>query len=391
MTVKYSDIVSPIHSRALRHSGLSSAQVPLVSLVVPAHNAERFIEGTIRSLLSQTYRHIEVIVIDDGSSDRTAALVTSIQEEDPRVVLLRQANLGVAAARNAGIERARGELIAPVDADDLWYPRAIEKLAGCLDEQGPGVGIAYAWSAYIDEQGLLTGGFRAATLEGDVFATLLCHNFLGNASCTMLRRECFDVTGGYDSGFREHAEQGCEDWDFYLRVSEHYHFRVVPELLIGYRKVAGRMSSDSERMARSHSYMLHKVYKRHPRLPGFLSRISKSSFYLYLADEGGPASRGAWLRRAFASAPLLCLIRPRFYMLWVVDVFLSDSRSDIGTIPRTSDDGHSLESIRQRKWRLHTMLTAQKVFHSLLRIHDGARLSKAGIAGGETASGASDR
>ena len=389
--VKCSDIVSLIHSRALRHSGLTPAQAPLVSLVVPAHNAERFIEGTIRSLLSQTYRHIEVIVIDDGSSDRTAALVTSIQEEDPRVVLLRQANLGVAAARNAGLMQARGEFIAPVDADDLWYPGAIEKLAACLGEHGPGVGIVYAWSVYIDERGLLTGGFRAATLEGDVFATLLCHNFLGNASCTMIRRDCFEVTGGYDSEFREHAEQGCEDWDFYLRVSEHYHFRVVPEFLIAYRKVVGQMSSDSERMARSHSYMLQNVYKRHPRLPGYLSRISKSSFYIYLAHEGGPASRGGWLRRAFANAPLLCLLRPRFYKLWVIDVLFSDSRSDGEKILLTPENGTSLENIQQQKWRLHAMLTAQRVFHSLLHVYGCARLSISGSTTGGPASGTPDR
>lgn len=386
-----SDGVSTMHSCDLGYSGLRPAQAPLVSLIVPAHNAERFIEATIRSLLSQTYRHIEVIVVDDGSSDSTAALVSSIQVEDPRVVLFQQANLGVAAARNAGIMRARGEFIAPVDADDLWYPRAAEMLAACLGEQGPAVGIVYAWSVYIDERGLLTGGFRAATLEGDVFATLICHNFLGNASCTMMRRDCFDVTGGYDSGFCRHAEQGCEDWDFYIRASEHYHFRAVPEFLIGYRKVAGRMSTDSERMARSHSYMLQRVYHRHPRLPGYLSRISKSSFYIYLAHEGDPASRGGWLRRAFASAPVLCLLRPAFYKLWVAGALLTGSRPDHGKLPRSPGDGPSLEAIRQQKWRRHAMLMAQRIFHSLLHLYGGARLSRPGIDAGGPASDATDR
>jgi glycosyltransferase involved in cell wall biosynthesis len=386
--VKCSEIVSPVHSRALRHNGLNPAQAPLVSLIVPAYNAERFIENTIHSLLSQTYGAIEVIVIDDGSTDRTAALVRSIQDKDPRVVLIRQANLGVAVARNTGVAQARGEFIAPVDADDLWYPRAVEKLAACLGEQAGGVGIVYAWSVYIDDQYRLTGGFRAANIEGDVFATLLCHNFLGNASCTMIRRECFDFTGGYDSEFRKHAEQGCEDWDFYLRVAEHYNYRVVPEFLVGYRKVAGRMSSDTERMARSHGYMLERVYMRHPRLPRYLSRVSKSSFYIYLAHEGGPASRRAWLRLAFACAPLMCLLRPRFYKLWLS---CPDARLDCSKAPRVQGNGPSLETIWHRTWQLHAILIAQRVFHSLLHLYGGRRLSKSGLTAGGLASGASDR
>jgi glycosyltransferase involved in cell wall biosynthesis len=360
-------------------------------LIVPAYNAERFIEGTIRSLLSQTYRHIEIIVIDDGSSDSTADLVKSIRNEDPRVVLLRQANLGVAAARNAGVVRSGGEFIAPVDADDLWYPRAVEKLAACLLEQGPGVGVVYAWSVYIDERGVLTGGFRAATLEGDVFTTLLCHNFLGNASCTMMRRVCFDDTGGYDIGFREHAEQGCEDWDFYLRVSEHYHFGVVPEFLIGYRKIKGRMSSDSKQMAISQEYMLQKVYRRQPRLPGFLSRVSRSSFYIYLAHESGPVDRGIWLKRALGSAPLFCLLRPRFYALCITEILLPDSRLCSRKLTSMPGKDPALGDIRRRKWRLHAMLSAQRVFHSLLSLYLGARPWKSGLADGGPANDDPDR
>ncbi|MGB3670077.1 MAG: glycosyltransferase family 2 protein, partial [Phormidesmis sp.] len=104
------------------------AYSPLISVVVPAYNAEAFIAATLASVLSQTYQNLEVWVIDDGSSDRTAAIVEKLAQQNARINLLRQPNQGVAIARNAGIQSAKGEFVAPIDADDLWWPGALEKL-----------------------------------------------------------------------------------------------------------------------------------------------------------------------------------------------------------------------------------------------------------------------
>jgi glycosyltransferase involved in cell wall biosynthesis len=369
-----------------------SAEGPLVTLIVPAYNAERYIARTMHSLLAQTYRHLEVVVIDDGSTDGTADVVESIREQDPRVVLIQQPNRGVAAARNAGVSRASGEFIAPVDADDLWFPTAVERLEACLRDQGPDVGLVYAWSVYIDEHDRLTGGFRAATIEGNVFATMLCHNFLGNASCTMIRRDCLDVVAGYDSGFREHSEQGCEDWDFYLRLSERYRFCVVPDFLIAYRKVTGRMSCNAKRMAQSQNYMLCRVYTRHPQLPRFLSQLSRSSFYLYLAQQGGKRSRRAWLKRAFFTAPWHCLLRPRFHQLWSADLLSPNGPPESTAPPLAAEDpAVTLDMIQGRKYRLYAMLIGQRVFHSLISMCCGAGSLRAGILVGDAGRGAPHR
>src|SRR5262249_4837851 len=100
---------------------------PLVSVIIPAFNAECFIRHTLRSVLAQSYRRIEVLTVDDGSCDSTPDIIEGFAAKDPRVKLLRQRNRGVAAARNLAIARSEGKFVAPVDADDIWFPLKIEK------------------------------------------------------------------------------------------------------------------------------------------------------------------------------------------------------------------------------------------------------------------------
>src|SRR3954453_10527365 len=99
----------------------------LVSVIIPAYNAGATVERTISSVLNQTYSSIEVLVVDDGSTDNTAVLVQRMADADPRIKLLQKPNGGVALARNFGIAHAAGEFIAPLDADDLWHPEKIAK------------------------------------------------------------------------------------------------------------------------------------------------------------------------------------------------------------------------------------------------------------------------
>src|SRR5947209_4924853 len=125
----------------------------LVSVIVPAYNAENFIGETLNSVLAQTYENIEVIVVDDGSRDLTAAIVKNAARRDRRVKLLRQQNLGVAMARNLAIARSSGEYIAPLDADDIWYPSKIEKQVRSLETGGRKAGASYCWCVSINENG----------------------------------------------------------------------------------------------------------------------------------------------------------------------------------------------------------------------------------------------
>ena len=308
----------------MSQNALPAAEVdmlPLISVIIPAYNAENFIAKTLASVVAQTYRHLEILVVDDGSSDRTQSIVQAMALKDPRIKPFKQINAGVAAARNTGIEKARGEYIAPIDADDLWHPEALEKLLILFCQGDPQIGVVYAWSIDIDEHDLSTGGFHAAYISGDVYKTLICHNFLGNASSTLIRKDCLTQIGGYDTRFQDQNARGCEDWDLYLRLAEQYKFGVVPEFLVGYRKNSSSMSGDFCQMARSQQIMLQTIEENHPKLPNYLYRLSRSSFYLYLAQQSNcwysPEDTLFWLRQAITVDPVILLCRPGFYLLLI--------------------------------------------------------------------------
>uniref|UniRef100_B8HRB2 Glycosyl transferase family 2 n=1 Tax=Cyanothece sp. (strain PCC 7425 / ATCC 29141) TaxID=395961 RepID=B8HRB2_CYAP4 len=296
----------------------SASNLPLVSVIIPAYNAEAFIQKTLKSVLTQTYTNIEVLVVDDGSQDRTAEIVQAIAKDDPRVDLLQQSNAGVAAARNKAIQATRGEFVAPIDADDIWYPQNLEKQVQCLLKSDSNVGFVYSWSLEIDEQGLLSGGFHAAWHQGEVYLKLLIQFFIGNASATLIRRVCLEETNGYNCELRAMEAQGCEDWDLYLRLAERYHANVVPEFLVGYRQLKNSMSRNLDLMARSQSLVLEASRNHHPELPTAVYRWSTSRFYIYLAscsrrieDFSGTS---AWLFRALELDPVMVLICPELYI-----------------------------------------------------------------------------
>ncbi|MEH1827689.1 MAG: glycosyltransferase family 2 protein [Nostoc sp.] len=264
-------------------------EAPLVSVIVPAYNADTFIERTLNSILTQTYTNIEVLVVDDGSQDRTAEIVKSFVEKDNRVILLKQKNAGVAAARNLAIQKSRGEYIAPIDADDIWYTQKLEKQVQSMLEADQCVGLVYAWSVSIDENDAIMGiidiehyrNFLA--VEGTVYPALAYTNFIGNASVPLIRRNCFEQVGFYNCELKAQNAQGCEDWDISLRIAEHYQFRVVREFLIGYRQVRGSMSRNYISMGRSYNLFLSQFRQRHPEIPSWMYNYSASNFYFYLS------------------------------------------------------------------------------------------------------------
>ncbi|MGF1482219.1 MAG: glycosyltransferase family 2 protein [Cyanophyceae cyanobacterium] len=313
-------------------------------MIVPAYNAEGFIEKTLYSILNQTYSNIEVIVVDDGSEDQTANIILSLAQQDQRLVLVQQPNAGVAAARNLGIEKSRGELIAPIDADDIWYPQNLEKQVQRL-RQDSSIGLVYSWSVDIDEDDVLTGEFRAAAIEGNVYKTLICHNFIGNSSASLFRRACIERLGAYNGQLKAQQAQGCEDWELYLRIAEHYQFGVVPEFLVGYRKISGSMSKDYTTMAKSHSLMLQDIRHKHPEINSALFRLSCSSFYIYLARQshlqGKHQETLFWLYQALKSD----WVTP----VWRYGLYTLSAKSLLGLL-RQQTGGNTLALANQREY-----------------------------------------
>jgi glycosyltransferase involved in cell wall biosynthesis len=235
----------------------------LVSVVIPAFNAAATMDATMRSVRAQTYACLEIIVVDDGSNDATPDIVSSHLAIDPRIRLLRQTNGGVAEARNRGWREASGDLIAFIDADDLWAADKIEKQLNALEKAGAYAALAYTWYAVIDEKGLIIERL-APDAAGRVLERLLLSNFIGNGSSTLIRKEPLIAAGGFDPALRARDAEGCEDLLLYLRVAERHEFALVPEYLTGYRMTPKNMSSDPLRMLRSWRLVAAEMRARHP-------------------------------------------------------------------------------------------------------------------------------
>jgi glycosyltransferase involved in cell wall biosynthesis len=258
-------------SRASPLSSANDSRAALVTVVIPAYNAAATIESTVASVTAQTHRNLEINVVDDGSLDQTAALVTRLIQRDPRIRLLRKANAGLAAARNTGIECANGEFIAPVDADDVWHPTKIEKQLAVMQRGGRRVGAVYCWARAIDNAGQILFDLKTSDFRGEVFAALIFWNFVQSGSL-LFRRSLATEIGGYDATLSSRGASMCEDLKFNLDLAERCDFDLVPEFLTGYTLREGSMSSDTSAMLRSRAVVVDEARARHPERPAFLFR-----------------------------------------------------------------------------------------------------------------------
>ncbi|EGE57512.1 putative glycosyltransferase protein [Rhizobium etli CNPAF512] len=245
---------------------MPTAAPPLITVVIPAYNAEKTLLETLQSVSNQSYDKLEILVVDDGSRDGTFALASDYSLIDRRVRVLRQANGGVARARNYGIGEARGVYVAPVDADDIWHPEKIERQFQALAKFPDGQGVAYNWYAAIDENGVIFGHSRPVLHEGNIFEPLLRENFIGNGSTPLMPRAEVLRCGGYDASLRDSGAEGCEDLKLYLALAESLPFALVRDFLTGYRFTRGNMSSNAYRMLKSHALVMAPIIERYPHL-----------------------------------------------------------------------------------------------------------------------------
>ena len=289
----------------------------LVSVIIPAYNAEKFIARTLRSVLNQTYRRLEVIVVDDGSIDGTAEIVRRMMKADRRLTLYQQSNAGVAAARNYGIEKSTGAFIAPIDADDLWHETNIDKQVQLFATDDESLGMVYAWSINIDELDYPIGSVKAPPHYGYVYPVMMHYNLVGSGSACVIRRSCLEVVGGYSTELLAQNAQGCEDWDIYLRIARRYRVGVVPELLVGYRITASSMSASTATMERSHALVFAPVAEQFPEAYEAVTRWTKaqayrSVFWPLFDDRHNLWAWRVW-RDAFRADPVMTLMN---YSSW---------------------------------------------------------------------------
>jgi glycosyltransferase involved in cell wall biosynthesis len=256
---------------------------PMVSVVMPAYNAARYIEEAVRSVLSQGWSNLEVVVVNDGSKDGTAAVVRAIA--DPRVRVIDQPNGGVSSARNAGIEEARGEFIAFLDADDALEPGAIEQKMEALLRGDAEWAYSDMWTCDA-ELGRIGEPDRGA--DGDLVRIVLLglgHAVPGAGSNLLVRKRCFSPDVRFDPALSNEADK-----DMVLALASRFKGVRVPEPLFRYRGLAGSMSRNIALYQRDHLLLLRKARQR-----GLLKdhRFARESM-----ARGYWAIGGSWWRNA---------------------------------------------------------------------------------------------
>lgn len=178
-----------------------------VSVIIPCYNHGQFIEEAINSVVNQTYENIEIICIDDGSSDNSIEIIQNILKSTPNIKLIKQENQGVVKARNTAISASNGDYILPLDADDKIAPTYIEKAVDILDKF-PEIGIVYCNAEYFGNK---KGKWKLPEFDKNeiIFANQIF-------SCALFRKLDFDNAGKY----KEYMNKGLEDWDLWLSFIE---------------------------------------------------------------------------------------------------------------------------------------------------------------------------
>ena len=231
--------------------------MPKVSVIIPTYNSMRFLTETVESVLRQTHRDFELLIVDDGSSDRTVQWVSELV--DPRVKVISQQNQGVCVARNTGIADAQGEYIAFLDHDDLWQPTKLEKQVRCLDEN-PAVGLVHTWMVLVDEGGKSTGRVMTSNAEGDVWKQLIEQNTIASSS-VMVRRCCFETVGVFSPSRDLYT---VEDWDLWIRIASRYPFAMIKEPLLSWRQHANNGSKNWRLMEQAYRLVIEKAFDAVP-------------------------------------------------------------------------------------------------------------------------------
>jgi GT2 family glycosyltransferase len=274
----------------------------LVSVVVPAWNAEKTLAQTLRSATSQTHRRLEILIIDDGSTDATAAIAERFCASDDRARLIRKSNGGQSSARNLGIDEATGAWIAPLDADDLWHPEKIERQLRTFADAPSDVGLVYCWYRLIDDRDRVCAPAWAPVMEGCVLSEHLQCNF-GTGSSPLIRRSALGDLR-YSSEFRAHFDIGCEDWLLQLQIAAKYPIACTRAFLLGYRQRSCSTSADEARMIRAHIRMYEIILRE---LSGRDRRIARRELARWrtLKAFGKPRSRPfSEIAKALVADPL---------------------------------------------------------------------------------------
>jgi glycosyltransferase involved in cell wall biosynthesis len=294
---------------------MTSSPRPRVSVVIPTFNRSAWLVEAIESVCAQTFRDLEIIVVDDGSTDDTAQRLKALGRMDKPVRYLSQENSGPSAARNRGIDAAQGEFVALLDSDDRWLPVKLERQMDVL-ARCPEVDVVYTGFAYMDESGMRLAAeqqWEPPPRRGTLYEDLMYANIIrGSDSAVLARTAALRGIGGFDATL-----YAAEDQDLWRRLAILHRFEMIEEVLVLIRLHGTNIQRDASRMAegsfKHFSKMVHETpaeYRHH--LPMVANAII-GQFGAALIDQGSSVRAAVYVARFFVRQPreslaALCLV-----------------------------------------------------------------------------------
>lgn len=225
----------------------------LISVIISTYNRSHLLGRSIRSVLSQTYSNIQIIVVDDNSKDDTEKTVKDF--EDKRISYIKhEINKGGSAARNTGIHCAEGDYIAFLDDDDEWIYNKLELQMEKLNEEKTSM-MSYTGRYYIDDKSKDIIKTVVANKSGRLYDELLVSNCVGTTSSALIKKECFQNVGVFDETL-----PGCQDWDMWIRIAREYPISCVSEPLVRYYVHDIRMTSNVDAKIKAKKMLFEKIY-----------------------------------------------------------------------------------------------------------------------------------
>ncbi len=280
--------------------GVCYTSIMKVSVVLPTYNRAQSIRSAIDSVLAQTYRDFELIIVDDGSTDSTRELVE--QYSDKRIRYIRhEKNRGLAAGRNTGARDARGIFIANQDSDDIWMPEKLQREVHALESAYPRVGVAYSRLEKVFSEGagpVYIPASNAAVANGNLHRKLLEGNFI-TMQVALMRKECFEKVGGFDESL-----SAFQDWDFWLRVSNAYEFVYVPEVGVRARVSLDSITKNKAKRLIARTAIFRKYQEEFSQYPAVYATHAFSIGNAYALRKEWRKAR-VYLRQAAVYAPTL--------------------------------------------------------------------------------------
>lgn len=251
-----------------------ASKQPLVSIVIATYNYAKYLPIAIESALNQTYKNIEVIVVNDGSTDNTNEAIAP-HLNDKRIRYIKQTNSGQTFAKNCGIKNSQGEYIAFLDADDYWMPDKLEKQLSLFSADSA-VGVVFSLMKIVGPDNEKVETLKTLKpYKGWVTNHLIIDNFVPFSS-SLVKRECLEKIGNFDETLRMSI-----DWDIWLKISINYKFDFVDEELIAYRiGHPNQMSKDQEKRQEQSDLILNTFIKNNPDMI-FPKYYKKAMSYTY--------------------------------------------------------------------------------------------------------------